>query len=78
MVFSKPNGEPMAATHSPGCSAPDLPSLTVGRPVASILSSAMSVRWSAPITLALNSRLASARRTVTSPSPATTWALVST
>jgi len=49
-----------------------------GSPLASILRSAMSVRSSAPTTLALNSRLASARRTVTSPPPATTCALVST
>ena len=74
-VFSKPNGEPIATTHSPTLSLVGSPKRTAGRPVASILITAMSVRRSAPITLALNSRL-SVKRTVISSAPSTTWALV--
>ncbi len=51
--------------------------MTFGRFFASIFRSATSVRLSAPITLALNSRL-SDRRTVTSSAPSTTCALVMT
>jgi hypothetical protein len=76
MVLAKPKGEPIAATHWPGSSVLDLPSFATGSPVSSTLSSAMSVRSSAPTTFALNSLLASAKRTVTSLDPATTWALV--
>jgi hypothetical protein len=74
-VFSKPKGEPMASTQSPGCSALLLPSLTVGRPCASILSTAMSVLVSRPSTLALYSRR-SVSLTVTVLAPLTTCALV--
>ena len=76
-VLSRPNGEPMAITHSPTFRRSTLPILTNGRPVASILSSATSVRWSLPMILALNSRL-SVSVTVTSSAPSTTWALVIT
>ena len=43
-LFSKPNGEPMAMTHSPGLSFDASPRRTVGRFLASILSTATSVR----------------------------------
>jgi hypothetical protein len=76
IVLSKPNGEPIAATHSPTFKSAELPRVTVGRPVASTFSNATSVRRSAPTTFALNSRLSFARRTVTSSESATTWALV--
>ena len=74
-LFSKPNGEPMAITHSPGISAWLLPSGKVGRPVALILITATSVLSSRPSTLALNSRR-SVSFTVTSWAPRTTCALV--
>ena len=64
-VFSKPNGEPIASTHWPGLMRDGSPSFTVGRLVALILITATSVRSSAPITLAWNSRR-SVSRTVTS------------
>ncbi|MNC92270.1 hypothetical protein D3C83_86650 [compost metagenome] len=71
-VFSKPNGEPIATTHSPTLSLPGSPNLTAGSaPVGSILISAMSDRLSLPITLALNSRL-SVSLTVISSAPSTT------
>jgi len=76
-VLSKPNGEPIASTHSPTLSFDGSPNRTAGSPVASILMSAMSVRLSAPITFALNSRL-SVNLTVISSAPSTTWALVRT
>ena len=76
-VLSRPNGEPIAITHSPTLSLETSPRRTVGSPVASILTSATSERLSAPIVLALNSRL-SARVTITSSAPSTTWALVIT
>ena len=75
IVFSKPNGEPIATTHSPTFSLFGSPKRTAGRPVASILITAMSVRRSAPITLALNSRL-SVKRTLISSAPSITCALV--
>ena len=74
-LFSKPNGEPMASTHSPTASWRVLPSGSVGKPLASILSTATSVLSSWPSTLALNSRR-SVNLTVTSSAPRTTWALV--
>ncbi len=74
-VFSRPNGEPIAATHSPTFSFDGSPSLTVGSPVASIFTTATSVRVSAPITFALNSRL-SVILTVSSEASATTCAFV--
>ena len=75
-VLSKPNGEPIATTHSPTRSLLGSPNVTLGRPVASILSSATSVRRSLPMTLALNSRL-SVSRTVISSAASTTCELVS-
>ena len=45
-LFSKPNGEPIAMTHSPGRSFDGSPRRTVGRFFASILSTATSVRSS--------------------------------
>jgi hypothetical protein len=57
MVFSSPKGLPMAATHSPTLSLSGSPMVTLGSPVASILSNAISVRLSVPTTFALNSRL---------------------
>ena len=75
--FSKPKGEPMASTQSPTRSLPGSPRLTLGRPLASILSSATSERGSAPIRRARNSRL-SLSLTMISSAPSTTWALVST
>ena len=74
-VFSKPNGEPMASTHSPTLICAGSPSFTTGRPLASIFTTAMSVALSAPTTLPLNSRR-SMRRTRTSSAPSTTCALV--
>ena len=75
-VLAKPNGEPIATTHSPTRSlARMLPIFTIGRPVASTLITATSLRLSAPITLALSSRL-SVKRTVISSAFSTTWALV--
>ena len=56
-VFSKPNGEPIAKTHSPTRTLDESPIVKRGKPVASILTKATSVRLSAPINLALNSRL---------------------
>ena len=77
-VFSKPNGEPIATTHSPTLSFAGSPKRTAGSGVlASILRSAMSVRLSAPISFALNSRL-SVNLTVISSAASTTCALVST
>ena len=67
----------MASTHSPTCRSRELPSFTVGRSFASILSTATSVCGSAPSTLARNSRR-SVSLTVTSSAFLTTWALVST
>jgi len=75
--LSKPKGEPIATTHSPTLSPAGSPKRTAGRLLASILIRATSVRLSAPITLARNSRL-SVRRTVISSAWSTTWALVST
>jgi len=74
-LFSKPKGEPIASTHCPGLMRAGSPSLTIGRLVALILITATSVRSSAPMTLAGNSRR-SVRRTVTSSALATTWVLV--
>ena len=74
-VFSSPNGEPMASTHSPICSSLSSPMLTTGRFLASILMTATSERASVPITLAGNSRR-SVSFTVTSSACDTTCALV--
>ena len=71
MVFSKPNGEPIAATHSPTLSLLGSPTVTLGKPVASILTNATSVRLSAPIIFALNSRLSN-NLTITSSASLTT------
>src|SRR5438105_3350438 len=74
-LFSKPNGAPIASTHSPTLSERDSPSLTVGRSLAEIFRIAMSDLGSTPTTLAVYSRR-SVRRTVTSLAPFTTCALV--
>src|SRR2546429_8786438 len=74
-LFSKPNGAPIASTHSPTLSERDSPSLTVGRSLAEIFRIAMSDLGSTPTTLAVYSRR-SVRRTVTSLAPSTTCALV--
>ena len=74
---SKPNGEPIASTHSPTESASESPIVTVGSPSPSILSTAMSELGSVPTTSATNWRR-SCRRTSTSSASATTWLLVST
>ena len=76
-VFSKPNGEPIAITHSPTLRRFTSPIFTAGKPVASILITATSVRLSEPMILALNSRL-SVKVTKTSSAPSTTCALVIT
>ncbi|MCC2673941.1 MAG: hypothetical protein K0R58_888 [Ramlibacter sp.] len=77
-VFSRPNGEPIAITHSPTFSLLTSPIRTNGRPVASILMTATSVRLSGvPITFALNSLL-SGKVTSTSSAPSTTCAFVMT
>ncbi len=55
-LFSKPNGEPIAITHSPRFTAGLAARSSAGRFFASILMSAMSVRLSVPMTLAVNSR----------------------
>ena len=69
--FSRPNGEPMAITHSPTFSLLGSPTRTNGRPVASIFTRATSERLSEPIVRALNSRL-SGIVTITSSAPSTT------
>ncbi len=74
-VLAKPKGEPIAITHSPTRSLLTSPIFTIGRLVASTLTTATSLRVSAPITRALNSRL-SFRRTVISSAFSTTCALV--
>ena len=74
-VLSKPNGEPIATTHSPTRIFDASPSFTVDSPFASIFTTAMSVVWSSPAILPLNSRR-SASRTRTSSAPSTTCALV--
>ncbi len=74
-VFSSPKGEPIAITHSPTRSRATSPMRTVGKRVASILTTATSVRRSAPTTRAVNSR-SSLRVTTTSSAPSTTCALV--
>src|ERR1700730_12245688 len=74
-LFSKPNGAPIASTHSPTLSPRESPSFTVGRSLAGILMIAISDFGSTPTTLAVNSRR-SVRRTVTSLAPWTTCALV--
>ena len=74
-VFSRPKGEPIAATHSPTLAFEGSPIRTVGRFLASIFTSATSVRRSTPITFAWNSRL-SVSLTVTSVASSTTCALV--
>ena len=74
-VFSNPNGDPMASTHSPTLRSLVLPRMTVGRFLASILSTATSVLGSAPSTLAKNSRR-SVSFTITSRASRTTCALV--
>ena len=74
-VFSKPYCEPIATTHSPTLMRLGSPAFTVGKFLASIFNTAMSVVLSLPSTLALNSRL-SVSRTVTSSASATTCALV--
>ncbi|MCY1361381.1 hypothetical protein D9M69_480460 [compost metagenome] len=76
-VFSRPKGEPIAITHSPTRSLEMSPTFTAGRPVASIFTTATSVRLSAPMILALNSRL-SGSVTSTSEASSTTCALVMT
>ena len=74
-LFSKPNGAPIASTHSPTFSVRESPSFTVGRSLAPILMIAISDFGSTPTTLAVYSRR-SVRRTVTSLAPLTTCALV--
>ena len=76
-VFSRPKGEPMATTHSPTFSLSLSPIFTNGSPLASSLTTATSVRRSAPTMRALNSRL-SVSVTITSSAPSTTCALVMT
>ena len=74
-VFSKPYGEPMASTGSPTRIFDGSPSRTVGRSLASMRITAISVCGSLPSTLALNSRR-SVSLTVTSVALSTTWAFV--
>src|ERR1700730_16135614 len=74
-LFSKPNGAPIASTHSPTFSVRESPSFTVGRSLAPILMIAISDFGSTPTTLAVYSRR-SVRRTFTSLAPLTTCALV--
>ena len=74
-LFSKPNGEPIATTHSPGRSFDGSPRRTVGRFFASIFSTATSVCSSTPTTFAVYSRR-SVVFTVTSSAFSTTCALV--
>src|SRR5437879_4013115 len=74
-LFSKPNGAPIASTHSPTLSPRESPILTVGRSLAGMRRIAISDFGSTPTTLAMYSRR-SVRRTVTSLAPSTTCALV--
>ena len=76
-VFSRPNGEPIAMTHSPTFSRDTSPIFTAGSPLASIFTTATSVRLSKPTRRALNSRL-SVSVTSTSSAPSTTCAFVIT
>ena len=71
IVLSSPNGWPIATTHSPTLSLFGSPMLTLVRPLASILISAVSVRLSEPITLALNSRLSESSTRTSSASSTT-------
>ena len=70
-VFSNPNGEPIAITHSPTRTLLLPPKVIVGRFLLSIFTTATSVRRSDPMILALNSRL-SLMVTKTSSAPSTT------
>src|SRR5256884_159561 len=74
-LFSKPNGAPIASTHSPTLSPRESPSLTVGRFMEGMHRIAMCDFGSTPTTLAVYSRR-SVRRTVASLAPSTTCALV--
>ena len=74
-MFSKPNGDPMASTHSPTVRRAGSPILTVGRSFVSIFSTATSAALSMPRTFAVNSRR-SVSFTFTSLAPSTTCALV--
>ncbi len=74
-VRSRPKGLPIAITGSPTCSAPESPSGITGRPVASTLRSARSVRGSRPTTLPGSSRPSSILTWI-SVAPSTTWLLV--
>ena len=76
-MLSRPNGAPIATTHSPTRVPAGSPIATTGRSFASIFSTAMSVVLSLPRTLAVNSRL-SVSVTTTVSAPSTTCALVST
>ncbi len=49
-VFSKPNGEPIASTHSPTLSLVASPKRTSGRPAASTLTVSLTLISSAPST----------------------------
>ena len=75
-VPPRPNGLPMATTHSPGCASLELPSWTKGNGwPASTLITAMSVRGSVPMTCA-GRLVPSSSVTVRDFSSFTTWLLV--
>ena len=74
-VLSSPKGLPMAIAHSPTCRASESPKLTIGRFSPLILTTAISVKGSAPTTCPSKVR-PSLRVTVTWFAPSTTWALV--
>ncbi|KGD28562.1 protease Do domain protein [Burkholderia pseudomallei] len=74
-VLSNPYGEPIATTHWPTLLCAGSPIFTIGRPEASIFSTATSDCLSAPTTFALYSRL-SVSFTVTTFAPSITCALV--
>ena len=75
-VFSNsPSGLPMAIASCPSFRAPLSPSGMVGRPVASTLTMARSVRVSMPYTVPV-SWVVSLRTTVSWVAPSTTWRLV--
>ena len=76
-VCSRPRGFPMAMTHSPTLSAPELPRGRNGnsRSAASIFSRARSIRGSVPMTSA-SWLVPSLRVTIRRLLPATTWWLL--
>ena len=77
-VWLSENGLPTAITHSATFSFDELPHGTVGRPVASTLSSARSVHESTPTIFARSSRRSPIETVTSALFCPTTWLLVTT